>query len=275
MTANAETGSRRSGASTCEWPTVARRVGGGTTVSPRSWAWKRSPSDAAPGVAQAVLAGSTKLFDALDAEAIQALFHGAADAVEIGKSQTIQALRQLFLADDGESVRLLHVGGGLGEKAVGRDADRTVQHLANLVVDGLFDPAAKRDRIGLLLVAPNQVAGHFVDGQYGGHRGAGLYRSDDAVVEVHIGRGPRLHEDDVLAQLARLPDRCAGLDAVAFGVNAGGDAAGGVGQHRQHADRPAAQLRAELLLDGSKVGVEIDVERTQRHGKPRLRPGWQ
>ena len=222
--------------------------------------------DAAPGAAQGVAAGGAELLDAMDAELVEALFHGAADAVQGAELEAVQPLRQFVLADHDEAVGLLHVGRGLGEEAVGRDADRAVQHVADLVVDRLLDLLAEPDGVGFLALAAHQVAGHFVDGEHGADRRARFDRGDDAMVDFDVGGRPRLHEDDVLAQLPGLPHRGAGTDAEALGVDAGGDAAGGVGHHRQHADRTAAQLGPQLLLGRGEEGIEVDVKRMQGHG---------
>ena len=67
-------------------------------------------------------------------------------------------------------------------------------------------------------------------------------------------------EDDLGADSLSLGDPRAGLDAEGFGLVAGRDAAGGVGEGGDDGDGAAAILGVELLLDRGEEAVEIDVE---------------
>ena len=99
--------------------------------------------------------------------------------------------------------------------------------------------------------------------QHGGDGQAALDRLDNAMVVLDIELMTGFDEDDVGAQLFGVGDDGAGFDAVGLGLVTGGDAAGCVGHHGDDADRAAAQVGPVLLLDGGKVGVEIDEEPVQ------------
>ena len=77
-------------------------------------------------------------------------------------------------------------------------------------------------------------------------------------MHFHIDARPRLHEDNVRAQAARIGHIGTGFNAEALGLDTGGDAASGVRQHRQNAERPPAQLRAQVLLHRGEIGVEVE-----------------
>ncbi len=166
--------------------------------------------------------------------------------------------RKVGRVDHRVTVRFLHVGGGLGQETVGADADRAGQAFARLGPQpGLHLGDQATDYLFLLPTA-GQLAGHFVDGQ---HLANGDHAVDDAhqaVVHLHIDPGPGLDEENVRAKPPGLPDQRPGLHAMPLGLPAGGDAAGGLRQHRQDAQRPAAQFRAQLLLHRGEIGIEIE-----------------
>ncbi|MGA8754756.1 MAG: hypothetical protein WB611_00255, partial [Stellaceae bacterium] len=56
--------------------------------------------------------------------AVQALLHALADAVDLLQFEAEQNVGQIVMGDDDQPVRLLQVGADLGEKDIGRDADR-------------------------------------------------------------------------------------------------------------------------------------------------------
>jgi hypothetical protein len=83
---------------------------------------------------------------------------------------------------------------------------------------------------------------------------------NDAVVVVGVDFVAAFNEYDVGAEALRVGDDGAGFDAEGFGFVTGGDADGSVGHHGDDGDGTAAELGTDLLLDGGKVGVEVDEE---------------
>jgi len=90
---------------------------------------------------------------------------------------------------------------------------------------------------------------------------------NDTVVVVGVDFMAAFDEDDVGAEAFGVGDDGAGFDAEGFGLVAGGDADGGVGHHGDDGDRAAAELRADFLLDGGEIGVEVNEEPVE------VRPG--
>jgi hypothetical protein len=67
-------------------------------------------------------------------------------------------------------------------------------------------------------------------------------------------------EDDVGAELFGFADLRSGFDAEGFGLVAGGYANGGIGEGGDYGEGFSAVLRVELLFDGRKEAVEVDVK---------------
>lgn len=53
---------------------------------------------------------------------MQALLHRLDDAAQGGRYQPVQRMRQIAILQHDEAVGLLHVGGGLGQEMIRRDA---------------------------------------------------------------------------------------------------------------------------------------------------------
>ena len=80
------------------------------------------------------------------------------------------------------------------------------------------------------------------------------------MVVLDVKLVPSLDEGDSGAEAFGLADDGSGFHAEGFGLIAGGDGAGGIGHDGDDGDGAIAELRAELLLDGGKVGVEVEEE---------------
>ena len=74
------------------------------------------------------------------------------------------------------------------------------------------------------------------------------------------------YKDDVGTDFFGFADLSAGFDAESLGLVAGGDAACGVGHCGDDGERLAAVLRVELLLDGRKEAVQVDVQEAEAVG---------
>jgi hypothetical protein len=119
-----------------------------------------------------------------------------------------------------------------------------------------------------LLLAAGQFTGHFVDGIDLINRSAGFDHLDQAMMEFYVSEWACLDQPDVRAACLGFGYERAGLDTEFLGLVARGDATRRVRHDRHHSDRLTAQLRTQLLLDRSEVGIEIDVEGTQGHDRP-------
>ena len=73
-------------------------------------------------------------------------------------------------------------------------------------------------------------------------------------------------KDDARTFYFGFADLCAGFDAEGFGLIAGGDATGGVGHGGDDSERLAAILLVDLLFDGRKEAVQVDVEEGEAVG---------
>ena len=157
-----------------------------------------------------------------------------------------------------KAVGLFHVAGDLGQVAVGGEANRTAHHGADSFDDAGLHFAAQFHGGKQRAFAAHQAAGHFVDGEHGRYGQAAFDGLHDAAVVIDIEFVARFDEHDVGAHAFGVGDDGSGFDAEGFGLVAGGDATGRVGHHGNDADRTAAQLGPDLLLDRGEVGVEID-----------------
>jgi hypothetical protein len=94
---------------------------------------------------------------------MQPRFHARGDAGQVGELQRIENMRQIFLSDQRQAVRLLHVGRDLGQEPRRCDPDGRIQTLADFLLDARFhvecDLACVR---GFAFVA-DQLAGELVD----------------------------------------------------------------------------------------------------------------
>ena len=197
---------------------------------------------------------------------MQARFHRRSDSTEVAQFQPVQLVRQIALLDDRQTVRFVHVRGGLGEEPVRRDTDRTIDRRAEPEIEQALLDAA-RDGLGVfaLALATDQVARHFVDGTRLAVRDAVLDGGHQQVVQLDVACRPGEHEPDFRAFLPCLANAGAGFHADGLGFVACGQATPTVGHDRHHADRSPAQARVVVLLDRGEIGVEIDEQAAQRH----------
>jgi hypothetical protein len=222
--------------------------------------------DTAPRGAQVFAAGGAKLFGGADAGAMQAALHRRADAAEIAQLQRMQLVRQIGHFQHCQPIGFAHVGRGLGQKFIWRDANRTADRVEAAVEQGALDVVGDRFGMFALALAADQPARHFVDRAGFVVRNAVADGVHQLMVDLDIARRPAFDQHDVGTLLPRFPHRRAGFHAEGFGFVAGGDAAGGFGHHRHNADRATAQAWIILLLHRSEVRVEVDEKAAQGHG---------
>jgi hypothetical protein len=199
-----------------------------------------------------------QLLHSADALLVEPLFSAGANAGQVAQGKGAQSLRQNVERQSHQAVGLFHVAGNLGQKAIGGQTDGTAHHGADRFQDARFHALAQLKRGQQRPLTAHQPAGHLVDGADGGDRYAALHCLHNAVVILHVEFVPCLDEDDLRAHAPGFGHDGAGLHAKGFGLVAGRNAAGGVGHHRHNAYGTPAQIRPHILLDGSKVGVQID-----------------
>jgi hypothetical protein len=219
---------------------------------------------AAPGGAGVARAALAELADVEDAVLRQPALHLGADPGDLAQLEVVEAVRELIGGEHHQPVGLLQIGGELGEQPVGRDADRTGQAFADIRADARLDPLRQRHRASRAILVVEQPAGHFIDAADMGDGDVLPDLGDDRVVEFDIFLVPRRRDQDVAALALRFPDRRAGGDAVALGLDRCGDRDRGVGIDRRDDHRPAAKRRIELLLDAGEIAVEIEEQPAQR-----------
>ena len=129
-----------------------------------------------------------------------------------------------------EAVGLLHVAGDLREVAIGGHADGATEGFADVFVDRLFDVEGDLAGVGWLLLAAEELTDHLVDGGVVGDRADEVDGFSDGVGVLGVLGVIAFDEDDVGAELLGFADLRAGFDAEGFGLVAGGDADGGVGE---------------------------------------------
>ena len=129
-----------------------------------------------------------------------------------------------------EAVGLLHVARDFGEVAVWGHADGTAEGFADVFVDGLLDVEGDLASSGRLLLAAEELADHLVDGGVVGD-GAGEFDGlGDGVGVLGVLGVVAFDEDDAGAEFFGFAYLSAGFDTEGFGLVAGGDAHGGVGE---------------------------------------------
>jgi len=216
--------------------------------------------DGAPELGGLFAVESEELGHGGDAFDVEAFFRACADAGQVAEGEGGEGIAEDVRGEGDEAVGFFHVGSDLGEVAVGSESDGAAEGGAGDVADGLFDAAAELHGGEQGAFASDEAAGHFVDGEDGGDGQAAFDGFDDAVVVLGIELMAGFNEDDVGAEGAGIVDEGAGFDAESLGLIAGGEADGGVGDHGDDGDGAVAELGSVLLLDGGKVGVEVDEE---------------
>ena len=243
---------------------LRRCVGSSGRSAPRNSQCSRSPHTLPHSGARLARVERENARHIDDARCRQPPLHVAADARYVAGPQRAQLLVQRAGLEQRQAVGLLHVGRHLGEDAIGRDADRAFQIVADVRRQSRLDPRGKRGHPGGGVLVVEQPARDFVDRAHRGHRHVALDLGDDPVVEPHILVVPRRHHDQVAAALSRLPDRRAGLDAERLRLIACRDRRGAVGHHRRDRHGPASQCWIELLLDAGEIAVEIEIQPAER-----------
>ncbi len=201
-----------------------------------------------------------------DAFGVEADFGAGADAGEVAEFEMGDGSWELRWQETDEAVGLLHVAGDLGEVAVGGHADGAAEGFADVFVDGLLDVEGDLAGAGRFLLAAEELADHLVDGGVVGD-GAGEFDGfGDGVGVLGVLGVVAFDEDDAGAEFFGFADLGAGFDAEGFGLVAGGDADGGVGEGGDDGEGLAAVFGVELLLDGREEAVEVDVEEGEAIG---------
>ncbi len=115
--------------------------------------------DAAPRSAQLLARGRAELLRGVYAGPTQPFLNGRSDAAEVAQFQCVKARGQVGFFEHGETIRLAHVGGGLGQEAVGGDADRAADRRAQAFLDQpLLDASGDRLRIAALALASDRAS---------------------------------------------------------------------------------------------------------------------
>jgi hypothetical protein len=83
------------------------------------------------------------------------------------------------------------------------------------------------------------------------------------VVVVDIELVARFDEFYAGAEPLRLADLSARPDAERLGLITGGNSTGSVRQKRNYGNRAVTEFGPEFLLDGGKIGVEVEEEPTE------------
>ena len=179
-------------------------------------------------------------------------------------------MRQVRLLDHDQAVRLVHLGGGLGEEFVRCDPDRTGQRIAEALEQGTLDVAGDAFGVAALALAADQPTRHFVHRGRLAMRNAGLDDLHEFPVHLDVACWPGDLHGDLGTGPHRIGHPGAGADAVPLGFLAGGQAAGGGRNDRDDRHRLAAQVRRVELLHRSEERVEVDEQAAQGHGGIRL-----
>ncbi len=221
--------------------------------------------DTVPDATELGHAGGVKLRHGVDAMLVKPALEVGADAGDFAGRKVKQFPGEIRIVEEDEPVGLLHIGGHLGEEPVGSEADRTAQAGADLALDFIFDLAGESQGAFGLGPAAFQLAGDLVDRLHLGHMHAGFDHLDEPAVVADVGLGPRLDHLKLRNEPAGLGHAQVAGEAHLLGLDAHGDAAGGLGQHRHDADRLAAEFRPLLLLDRSEEGIEVDGQSAEGH----------
>ena len=194
------------------------------------------------------------------------------DPRQIAQRELPQRFRQNVQRQRHQPIRLFHVTGHLGQVPIRRQPHRTAQHRSHALADPRLHPPAQLHRRQQASFASHQPAGHLVDREHRRHRQARFHGLHNAAVVVDINLVPRLHQHQVGAHPLRLAHLGPRLDPEGLGLVTGGNANSGIGHHGDDAYRPSAQLRPDLLLHRSKVGVQIDKKPIESRFGSRMRP---
>jgi len=190
---------------------------------------------------------------------MEAGFGAGSDAWEVAEFEMGDGAGELRWEETDKAVGFLHVAGDFGEIAVGSHANGAAEGFADIFVDGLLDVEGDLAGAGRLLLAAEELADHLVDGGIVGD-GAGEFDGlGDGVGVLGVLGVVAFEEDDAGAEFFGFAYLSAGFDTGGFGLVAGGDAHGGVGEGGDDGEGFAAVFGVELLLYGREEAVEVDV----------------
>src|SRR5690348_14999275 len=111
---------------------------------------------------------------------------------------------------------------------------------------------------------PGEAASHFIHRQNSFDWNAGIHRVDDPVMESGVLLLAGQNKNNLRTEALRLAHFSPRSNAISLRLIAGRNAAGGVRLHRNNGNGLGAQFRPELLLDGGKIRVQIEVEPANR-----------
>ena len=219
---------------------------------------------AAECLAKVGASGGAHLFDGEHSGGVEAGFHSAVDAGEVGELQAEESMGQVVGLERDEAVGLLHVRADFGQKAIGGDADAGGDRLADfgaeaaLHVSGDFLGSGGGSFFAKESEAHLVDAADFFDGQ------DVAQDIEDSVVVANVDPWAGGDDDDLRALLPRFANHRAGFDALWLGLDAGGDDEGRLGVERCDGHRPVAEFGPVLLFDTGEVRVDVEEEVAQR-----------
>jgi hypothetical protein len=233
--------------------------------------------DAVPCAVEGGLGGGAEGGDGVDADGVEAHFHGTSDACQIAELERMQDVGEVVVFDEEESVGFAHLAGDFGEVFVGGGANADLDVGGHVFGDALFDLSADRaDGIGFAEVV-GQPGPHFVDGEDGFDVDAVFHGFDDLVVEADVFGGFAFDDGDAGAEGAGVADAGAGFHAEGLGFVGSGDAAGGFRHDGGDTYGSPAQGGVEVLFDGGEVGIAVYEECGERvgHAPRECAESWQ
>jgi hypothetical protein len=174
----------------------------------------------------------------------------------------MELMWQIIMGYNSQTVWLLHIACNLGEEAICRQSDRTAHIPAHPHAYRLLNLPAQDNGLGNLLLPTGQTAGHFVNRMDLLDRYDSVYSREYLLMKLDVNVWPSLDHLQIRAKLAGDSHLGAGLDAVAFGFIASGNAAGTINHHRGNCHRAVAQPRLKLLFDRRKIRIHIEKEPT-------------
>ena len=136
-TAQAFSGVRISGASTCEWliDFWCSSLGHLEVFAAQPVPEPLAP-DRAPEIAELFGVQGEQLLHGREAFFVEALFGARADAGQVAEGELAQGFGENVEGEGHKTVGFFHVAGDFGEVATGGEADRAAQHCADALADG-------------------------------------------------------------------------------------------------------------------------------------------
>jgi len=157
---------------------------------------------------------------------VEAVSDAVGDSWEVGDVEGVESLGDVFAFDDDEPVGFHHVGRGLGEHAVGGDADRAAEVFAGDLADGSFHAHCQFSCPVDVAVWAGEFEAHFVDGVDALDGVDGVHGFEDFVMGLDVLVWAGEDEGDPGAFLVGFTDAAAGFDPEVLRFITRGDATG-------------------------------------------------